>query len=45
MTIQEKIIKRLEIERDIYPRNTGPYQMYQNAINALNKHIIKNLLA
>ena len=48
MTTQEKIesqTKKLEIERDIYPPNTGPYQKYQNAINALKKYIIKKLLA
>ena len=36
MSIKEMIIK-LEKERDIFPKGTGPYQKYQNAINALNK--------
>jgi hypothetical protein len=32
----ETIIK-LEKERDVFPKGTGPYQKYQNAINGLNK--------
>jgi len=36
MSIKETIIK-LEKERDVFPKGTGPYQKYQNAINALNK--------
>jgi len=31
------MIIKLEKERDIFPKGTGPYQKYQNAINALNK--------
>jgi hypothetical protein len=36
MSIKETIIK-LEKERDFFPKGTGFYQKYQNAINALNK--------